>query len=165
MSFAGIFDQSAPALGPLIADAVIDEQHERVGSWTSLRVEDGATLSDHFELRQRRLPVRFMIASIGGETLGLDRDRHLRARDQLDEMIASASLYTLILASGEFVNMGLESYRWPRDTRNANTLMVTTVWVQVEFGQTQSFESFAEGAVDQGLAEVDLGAQGFGEVP
>ncbi len=161
----GFFVDNRPriegATGLFVFDGLISEDHKREWEWTSEPIESGATISDN---RWRKpVPLTTVVIVSSSEAGGFDRERHVKAWQQLVAMADSepAQLFTVSTTLGDYLRMGIKSIGAPVNAETGNSLQATIVFQPIEIQQTAVAQNLADAAQDGGQAEVDLGNQGF----
>lgn len=164
MALTGLFFDKRPritsALGFMVFDGTVSEDHQREWVWTDQPIENGSSISDN--RWEKSVPLTITVIVSSSEALVPDRQRHIKAWNQLVAMAGQtpAQLFTVATLLGDYLNMGITKISAPFTTpTNAVTATIISKPILVAF--TAVAANLADAAQDSGQASVDLGNQGF----
>ena len=165
MAITGLFQDRRPSIqGPgaaFVFDATISAQHSHRWVWTDESVEDGSSISDHRWERQEPLTIVVTVSS--AQATIPDRTAHLKAWDRLVALFGAipAELFTITTGRRTYRNMGIESISEPEGASIGEQMLATIVARPIQVDRTGVATNLALAAQDGGLAEVDIGSQGY----
>jgi hypothetical protein len=165
MALTGVFQDQRPSIqgsgASFVFDATISGTHQRQWEWTAEPVEDGSTFSDH--RWERPVPLTIVVTVSSAQALPPDRTAHIKAWNRLEALAGAepAELFTIVTARRQHDNMGIVSISEPEGATIGDQMLATIVAEPKVLTQTGVAQNLAIAAQDGGLAEVDVGTQGF----
>jgi hypothetical protein len=165
MALTGLFQDKRPSIQGLgaafVFDATISAVHSRQWEWTEEPIEDGSTISDH--RWERTVPLTIVVTVSSAMALPPDRTAHLKAWERLEALAGAkpAELFTITTSRKQYDNMGIMSISQPEDAANGDQMLATIVAKPILISKVGVAQNLAIAAQDGGLAEVDIGTQGF----
>jgi len=165
MALTGLFFDRRPSVqvggSAFVFDATINAVHTRQWEWTEEPIEDGTTISDH--RWERPVPFTITVTVSSANALPPDRTAHLKAWDRLVAIAAfqPAQLVTIATGRRQYDNMGIVSISEPEGAGIGDQMLATIVVRPILITRTAVAQNLAVAAQDGGLAEENIGTQGF----
>jgi len=165
MALTGLFFDRRPSIqgvgAPFTFDATISAVHTHTYEWTEEPIEDGSTISDHRWTRPTPLTLTVTVSS--AEALPPDRAAHLKAWDRLVALAGAEPAQLVTIATGrvQYDNYGIVSISQPEGSSVGDQMIATIVAKPILITRTAVAQNLAVSAQDGGLAEENIGTQGF----
>lgn len=166
MALTGLFIDRRPYIetGPesrFTFNATMSAVHTRRWVWTEEPIENGSTISDHRWEPITPLTLNVIVSS--ANALPQDRTAHIKAWDRLVAIAAAepAQLVTIATGRRQYDNYGIVSISEPEGAEVGEAMRATIVAQPILIQQTDVAQNLAIAAQDGGLAEENIGTQGF----
>lgn len=165
MALTGLFFDKRPSVqgvgASFVFDATMSATHTAEWVWTDEPIEDGSTISDN---RWRRpVPFTITVTVSSAEALPPDRAAHIKAWDRLLAIANAepAQLVTIATGRRQYTNYGIQRISEPEGAGVGEQMLATIVAKPIIITRTAVATNLAIAAQDGGLAEENIGTQGF----
>lgn len=166
MSLTGLFFDRRPSISGVgasfVFDATISAVHSRQWEWTEEPIENGTTISDN--RWERPVPFTITVTVSGANATPIDRSAHIKAWDRLAAIASAqpAQLVTIATGRRQYENHGIISISEPEGAAIGDQMLATITTRPIEITRTAVAQNLALAAQDGGLAEENIGTQGYG---
>ena len=165
MALTGLFFDRRPSVqgvgAAFVFDATMSAQHTEQWEWTDEPIEDGSSISDN--RWKRPVPFTMTVSVSSAEALPPDRAAHIKAWDRLLAIANAepAQLVTIATGRRQYLNYGIVSISEPEGATVGDQMLATITAKPIIITQTAVATNLALAAQDGGLAEENIGTQGF----
>jgi hypothetical protein len=133
--------RSPKTIGTVTIDAFITESHSRNASVTDYPLEDGSTISDHYNIAPDELSISGVIGPVSIYDENDPGNRVLDSYEALRKIVDDKLPITIVSGLRVYENMMITSFECPREAADGQGLVFNMTARQISIVQSQTVVS------------------------